>query len=490
MFISLAANSVNSNDRGQIHLRVPKNAYSQKEKCSTSQGPPTPMSTISSTTVKGKGKRRDRNRTTLTDLDKFFKERAAKDKDIHAKDKGIHTESSSTNSSITGTKSEDDDDHSTNPSASLTPIITPVDKEVDVKDSQVSYIAHKETPTMNKQEKVSDNVENNNSKSIIAIPEMKAAPANDEVELKVTMSAQTCFQAQTNVEELKKRAFVNEIINNIVTDATKKLFKCNLGSVGKDSEPAPNTVNSKNRGQKDLKTQEDTHFQSDKCLSKAIGNPTSQEPPIPASKISSTTVQAKGKRRDRNRTTLAGLDQFFKQRATKDKDIDTDSSYKNVSVTGTKSGDNDANSINPNASLTTIITPVDKDVDVKDSQVSSMAHKETPTMNKQGKVFDNVENNNSKSTTAVPEIKAAPANDEVELKVTMSAQKFSQARANLEELKTRTLISEIINNIVTNATKRCLNLIWAQKMKTSELLKKMNQIRRNITEYTSIHCQR
>lgn len=130
------------------------------------------------------------------------------------------------------------------------------------------------------------------------------------------MSAQTPFQAQANVEELKTKALVNGIINNMVTDATKKLFKPNLGSVVEVSKQAPNPVNSNDQGQNDLKASENTHFQSDKCLSKVIGNPTSIiGPPIPTSTISKNTLKMKGTKRDRNRTMLVGLNQFLKQKA-------------------------------------------------------------------------------------------------------------------------------------------------------------------------------
>jgi len=102
----------------------------------------------------------------------------------------------------------------------------------------------------------------------------------------------------------------------MVTDATKKLLKLKLASVVENSEPALTPVNLNVQGQNDLKASENTHFQSDKCLSKVIGNPTSIiGPPIPTSTISKNTLKMKGTKRDRNRTMLVGLNQFLKQKA-------------------------------------------------------------------------------------------------------------------------------------------------------------------------------
>jgi len=45
---------------------------------------------------------------------------------------------------------------------------------------------------------------------------------DDEIELKITMNASTPFHAQANNKELlQKKSLVNEIINNVVTNAKK-----------------------------------------------------------------------------------------------------------------------------------------------------------------------------------------------------------------------------------------------------------------------------
>lgn len=153
---------------------------------------------------------------------------------------------------------------------------------------------------------------------------------------------------------------------------------------------AADPVNSNDQGQNDLKDLDDTQFQSDKCLLKAIGNPTFQWLPTPASTISNKTVTAKGTRRDRNRTTLVGLDQFFKQRTAQETVALTDSSYTSVSETGTKSRDSDDDFINLRVYSTTNNTSEDKIVEVKDFHVLFKGDKKTPLMNKQEKAADDI----------------------------------------------------------------------------------------------------
>jgi len=60
---------------------------------------------------------------------------------------------------------------------------------------------------------------------------------------------------------------------------------------------ATKSVNQTEQSQNNTKTSDDTNFQSEKCLSEATCNPTSQVSRILQSTTSKTTPKAKGKRR-------------------------------------------------------------------------------------------------------------------------------------------------------------------------------------------------